>query len=609
MLINLISWSLLLHCTLAIWSTLYSFEDGRIYMLLKNDQLVSLNVSLYGANILSQTLNQNTQLQQLPSPPANSSLFVHSTNLYAFAANSLTRSAGGTCSDGQFQLYYLNDTSNSWMPQGGLSYSGVLDDSFYKDATYFVSPGSSDVYIYGGRCSTGSVSQRLLSFNMDTKTFFNVTTPTRPLPFYGAVSLWAPNPQASVVIGGKSPYGWLNMYQLATWSFQSGWLFQEAAQSGLTTIDSRTSPLVLPIFSPSSATSAQSFLSTYAPTAALVVGGDSDVPLQTEWAQISFGNQKWTWSRLLPSIDALNLLGGFVVFNTFVAVNSTSKRDDGYSLNLYDLSDNFRPITDLKSSQMLQKQSKTSSSGKIVKILVGVLVPVVVTAILSVAGMYLWKRKASMSEQQSILEATDYQFGHFRNALDQPYSIMGHRPLDLYINQNDSNSTLDNNSIDLWVRKRQEYEASRYRGGIRHSYLASNETLTTHSDFDTVEEVLSEKQSHERTSDDLPSIKSLTTLPVHFHESTRGCLEENLPQGARLARFKTQSFSKTPPGLPMLTKKSILDPGHIQLEEPTDCESIETNMDVQVLVSSKRKSTLRVMNPDQDATVRQRQPS
>lgn len=580
-------------------------------MLLKNNELVALNVSLYGANTQSQTLNQNTQLQQLPSPPANSSMFVHSSQLYAFAANSLSSSASNGCSDGSFQLYYLNQTTNSWVPRTGLSYSGILDKSFYRDATYFVSPGSSSVYVYGGRCSTGSISDRLLSFNMDTQTFYNVTTPTRPLPFYGAVSLWAPNPQASVVIGGKSSYGWLNMYQLATWSFQSGWLFQEAAQSGLNTVDSRLSPLVLPIFPPSSATSAQSFLSTYAPTAALVIGGVSDSPLQSEWAQISFGSQKWTWSSLLPSIDALNLLGGFVIFNTFVAVNSTAKRDTGYTLNLYDLSDNFRPIADLKSSQTLQKQNQTSTSGKTVKILIGVLVPIVVIAIISAVGMYLWRRKVAINEQQSILEATDYQFGHFRNALDQPYSLLGRRPLDLYINQNDSNSTLDNNSIDLWVRKRQEYEASRTRGGIRHSYLASNETLTTHSDFETVDELLSEKHSSGRSSDEMPSLKSPTALPVHFLESTKRFLEEAAAQGNRLAVLKTHSFTHTPPGLPMLKKKSMLDPGHIQLEAPTDCESIETNMDVQVLVSSKRKSALRVMNPDQDVTetVRQRQPS
>lgn len=61
----------------------------------------------------------------------------------------------------------------------------------------------------------------------------------------------------------------------------------------------------------------------------------------------------------------------------------------------------------------------------------------------------------------------------------------------------------------------------------------------------------------------------------------------------------------------MIKKKSMLDPGTIPLEEPTDCESIVTNMDVQVLVSSKRKSILRVVNPDQEEseTIRQRQPS
>ncbi|RKP28551.1 hypothetical protein METBISCDRAFT_2482, partial [Metschnikowia bicuspidata] len=143
-------------------------------------------------------------------------------------------------------------------------------------ATYFVAPDSPVVYVYGGTCSSGFISSRLLSFDMDTLTFYNVTTTTRTQPFYGAVSMWAPKPQSSVVVGGKSPAGWLNMYQLATWSFQSRWLFQEAAKDENSTVDSRCSPLVLPVFTYTEVSSAAEFLSSYSPTSALIVGGEGD---------------------------------------------------------------------------------------------------------------------------------------------------------------------------------------------------------------------------------------------------------------------------------------------------------------------------------------------
>lgn len=580
-------------------------------MRLKNGNLVALNISLYGSSLQSQNLNQNTQLESLPSPPVNSSLFVYNSNLYAFASNTLY-SPSNLCSDGSLLLYVLNNTSNSWSITAPLLYSGVLDTSYYLDSIVFTAPGSSDVYIYGGRCSSGTVSGRLASLDMKSHTLFNVTTSTQPQPFYGASSIWAPNAQSLVVIGGKSAVGWLNMYQMATWSFQSGWSFQEATQGGSTTVDSRISPLVLPIFSPSAVSSAQSFLSSYSPTGALVIGGSGDRPLDSPWAQITFGNQKWSLSNLQPPIDELNLLGGFVIFETFVAVNSSTKRDGGYTLNLYDLGDNFKPIPNLKSSQVLQNASKKSSdSGRTVKIVIGVLVPLALLAIIAAIVIYLYRRKAAIHEHESILEATDYQFGHFRNALDQPYSILGRRPLDLFINNNDTASTLEINSIDLWVRKRQEYDANRHSGGLRHSYLPSQETLTSPSDYNSYDDSMSEKTNSENISIENKNIQSPASSPVHFLETVGNRhLDEYNPQASRLNRLKTQSFTMTPPGLPMV-KKSMLDPGHVQLEAPSECASVDSNMDVQVLVSSKRKLILRVMNPDEEGaeTFRQRQPS
>lgn len=616
---TIIALALCLNITLAQWGTFYSFSDGRIYMRLKNNDMVALNFSItgfsdlekYSTHSLSEINIQTNQIiNTLSLPPVNSSVFLYGSELYAFTASSQD-SDFDVCGDGVFQLLKYYSDEDSWSSASdNMTFSDVNDVSFYSDSSYLVTDDYSTIYIYGGYCSsTGEITDRMLSFNMETKSFSNITTSTKPQAFHGAASLWAPNPQTLLVIGGKASTGWLSMYQLATWNFQSGWLFQLAAQNGSATISSRINPLTLPVFSPLSDNSSGTFDNDYKTKDVLMVGGEISGDSQSSgWSKLSLLSNKWSWSEIDTDLDLSQVMGAAAVFDTLVVVNSTGslKRDDQttYLISLYDISNQLQAISDLKSNTPVPAQNSSSSgTSTTTKIVVGTFVPLAALSMVAAIGVYFWKRKSS-NDQHSELQTVDYPLGHFRTALNQSYDPLRPNHLNFYNHSNETGSTLEVGSIDSWVRKRQEYDAKRFRTLKRHSYLASNETLNGH--------LIDRSEQPEIDDDD-------DSCDLAEQEMTQVSSKPMLPRVQQLR--KSFSYSNTPPHLPHLKKLTRLDPGYIDLgdlpltedsiEEPDSCDE---NMDVQVLVSSKRKSVLRIMNPDtalEDGTeeMRQRMPS
>lgn len=629
-------WNILISTVLysslvcAHWATHYSFQEGLIYLQLKNDDLVALNFSISGFQGLSGdslelvNIKQNQRIHLLTSPPQNSSMFVYGDDLYAFTgAVDESLSQYDKCGNGIFQLLKYESASDSWTHAGdNMTFSEVDDVSFYQDSTYFTSTTSSEIYIYGGQCTeTGEIVNRLLAFDMNTMLFANISTVTQPQGFYGATSIWAPNPLQLFVIGGKATGGWLNMDQLATWNFQSGWLFQSVTPNGSAAVSSRINALVLPVFGELANNSVLTFNRNYNPSNLLVLGGQSSGGSEAPWAKLLYQDNGWSWQDMDQLLDTSDILGAAVIFNTLVVVNCSSSLNtlnlrlgNSYQLNLYDVNNNFTLVEDLKSNTIGKHETGAgvkSSLTKTTKVLVGTLVPVAALALIFGIGMFLWKRKTTSKDPTNLLEPLDYQLGHYRTRLDQPYSLLGSRPLDLYQNTNDSSSTLEVASIDSWVRKRQEYEATRHRPLVRHSYLASNDTLNTYPETVNDEPVLEipepsaviESSSLKDESWDLLMVQSplISLLPP-----------DSSPKSAmpvRLGQLKTFLYTQTPPQLPMVRRKSRLDPGFINLGDGVDFsartesdeESPDENMDVQVLVSSKRKSVLRVMNPDMES--------
>ncbi|SGZ48697.1 CIC11C00000000628 [Sungouiella intermedia] len=635
-----------INLVFALWGTYYSFSNGKIYMKLKNNDLVALNFSITGFDDLNKyshysiadiNIQQNQEVSTLSLPPTNSSVFLYNSNLYAFTSGTQD-SSYDICGDGVMQLLKYDSHQDAWVSAtDNLTFSDVSDISFYQDSSYLVTDDSSTVYIYGGRCSSGSISSRMLSLDMDTMTLANISTSTKPQAFYGASNLWAPNPQNQLVIGGRAASGWINMYQLATWNSQSGWLFELVAE-GNTIIGSRINPLVLPIFSPLADNTTSTFTNNYKVTDVLAIGGESAKGSLSNWSKLSISSNQWEWSTMNTSVDASDVLGAAVIFDTLVVVNGSSltKRDTStsYTLSLYDITSLLKLVTDLKSNTVTETQTSHSSSSShnrnTIKIVIGVLVPIVVLSLLASAVFYYLKKRSTNDEKS--LHTVDYPLGHFRTALDFSYDPL--RPHPLYKNSNDTASTLEVGSIDSWVRKRQEYDAKRLRTLKRHSFLASNETLNGHlvdrHEQPLIQDELGESGSfsEERSSGDMGRLSEgsdghNSKERYSGESSDRDGIDiaQEMSQvevsSPRKSLHKSFSYSHTPPHLPRLKKSSRLDPGFIDLgnmlmseENIDDSDSFDENMDVQVLVSSKRKSVLRVMNPDKDTLeIRLRAPS
>lgn len=603
-------WALvfLLASCWAQWATFYSFTLGKVYMKLKNDDIVPLNFSITGFDNLDEyssytkselDLQTGQSISPILQPPTNSTVFLHESSLYAFRASD-QESSYDVCGDGIFQLLKYDSDANEWeSANDNMTFTDVSDISYYIGSTIMTSPNSDYIYIYGGKCpSSGAVTDRLLSFNMKSFSFTNITTSTKPHGFFGASTQWAPNPQNSLVVGGKSNDGWLNMYQLATWNYDSGWSFQTVKKNNSLNINSRINPLLLPVFSLLSDNSTLTFVNDYRPSSLILIGGNgSSCNASPEWAKLNVNLNTWTWESMSSSVDVDDLLGAAVLFDTLVVIkkSSTSKRSSSsYTVLLYDVSDGLTLVKSLSSNTSTSKTSSSSSISTTVKALVGTFVPLAAIALAAVAGFYLWKKKQTgEQERESVLDVLDYQLGHFRTRSDIPTDVPHpefHRRL-----SGSSESTLEAASIDSWVKKRQEFDASRLQTVRRHSFSGLNETLNS------VPEVVDDEDTETPT---LPEMEQTSLRPI-------------LPARVRQIR-KSFSFTNTPPSLPNM-KKASLKGGYIGLNDqpsPEDEEnenSCDEEMDVQVLVSSKRKSVLRVVNPDDgvddEDSIRQRTPS
>lgn len=591
----------------ALWASYYSFQDGKVFMRLKNDDIVPLNFSITGFDDLDKYLGYSQgdvdlangqNISPMTLLPANSTVFLHHGTLYAFKALD-QESDYDVCGDGIFLLLAYDENKNNWvLATDNMTFSDVSDVSYYEGSSIFTNPDSNSIYIYGGRCSSSGVAtDRLLSFDMDSFSFSNITTSTKPHGFYGAASQWAPSPQNSLVVGGRSNDGWLNMYQLATWNYASGWLFQAVERNNSFSVNSRINPIVLPIFAPLADNSSQTFTSSYRPNAMLLIGGDdSKGTAKPEWAKLKVDTNTWTWEPVDTDINIEDVLGAAVLFDTLVLIrgSASKKRSSGYTVLLYDIGNNFQQVKSLSDNTPNGDSSGKSSSLTTQKALIGTLVPVAALAMAVAIGVFLWKRKSSREpERESVMDALDYQLGHFRTASEVPVNVPppeAHRRL-----STSSESTLETASIDSWVKKRQEYESKRQRTVRRPSFLGLNETLQN------MPEVDDESETSEQ-----PETRQVDLEPV-------------LPARVRQLQ-KSFSYTNTPPALPGLRKSTrggYMGVHDLQANADEESSSCDEAMDVQVLVSSKRKSILRVVNPedqdddddDKDNSIRQRTPS
>lgn len=603
------------------WNSLYSYNQGTVYLHLKNNDLLQLRFDLNGLFTDESNLQNNQQVTALTPPPNNSTLFILNDELYGLKKSESSQDSD-ICGDGSFSIVKFDD--DSWDNEIELDFNKVADSSFYQYSTVLTNSDTSDLlYIYGGLCGqTNESTNRLVSVNVSSGQVNNITTSTKPQPFYGASNILAPNVQSQLIIGGELNSGWLNMYQLATWDFSSGWSFRQVNKVDDTTINSRTFPLTLPLFKP--LTASDNVSNNFRIDEVLMIGGDLGSEESTpKYAKLQMNSNDWTWNATeAEGFQLGEVLGAATLFSTLVIINSTRDLKDkrmvsqGYQVNLYDV-DTFEPVSNVKENTKLLETTSDSrpsnSSNNKEKIILGTVLPIFFVSLITgiLVFFYIYKRKKSKSpEENSAYNEIDYKFDY----VDPPASFTAgnhHHLSPLYLHDNDSNSTLSGAaSIDSWMKKRQDFDRSR----LRNSYLASNETLQTVDD-----EVSSRASEEHQRDEEMLEVKNV-----------RPSLDPNNPFVHKSVRNlrKSFSFSQTPPTSPImkneqvklkskrLTKtehlmgnaliddegaeddklvKGVLIPHH---ESNSELTSIDDKMDVQVLVSSKRRSILKIMNPD-----------
>ena len=611
------------------WKTLYSYETGKIYLHLKNNELISLNFSIVNKDMTDYSNNQ--EIETLTSPPVNSTLFLLNDELYALKSEYSENDSKDICGDGELSIIKYDQDNNFWNEESIIEFDfdDVSDDSFYQYPTILTSPSyNNTIYVYGGECN-GTISNRLISLDFDTGKVNNITTSTKPQAFYGASNILAPIPQTQLIIGGKLNQGWLNMYQLATWDFISGWSFRPVNKlSNNEVVNSRIFPLLLPIFNP--VTNISTVNDDLKIDQVLMIGGETGTEdyedLSPIYAKLSMVSNAWVWNTTQTeyNLSYADIIGAATIFNTLIVINSTdsntNKRSDngnnsGYRLSLYDV-DTFEPVKSLKEntqSILLNSNSSKSSddhhtTGKIV---LGTILPIAAIVLGIFVFFYLRRRRRKqkqLEEEQQQYNEIDYKYGY----LPPPDSI----PRPIYHQLNDSNSTLSGASIDSWMKKRQDYDKRK----LRNSYLASNDTLNIVNDEETNVSESNEEHDHEQLEEQdlgtsIPLLSPLTKTTTSFSPPLTSISSSAPPQHKKIKILKKSiSFTNSPPVSPISKFKRYQslrgarssdaliaeDPQDDDAQEGihSDATSLDDQMDVQVLVSSKRRSILRVVNPD-----------
>ena len=607
-------WALLVVSVLCHLNTLYSYQDGKIYLHLENNDLISLDFSIFNDNNHDQQkvfdYESNQEITPIVSPPENSSLFLSNTTLMAF-----TGTKYDDCEYGKLTLYQLVD--DEWK-QKSIETESLNDECFYMDSNYLYSPNYNDIYIYGGRKSEDTFSSRLLALDvLGEGKVSNITTNTKPQAFYGASNLLAPDPDNQLVFGGESDQGWLNMYQLANWDFNSGWTSQ-VVEKGSESVESRRFPVLLPIFKNTMANYSQ-FLNEFSLSDILILGGElSSTTASKEVIQLGLQSNTWSYTVFDKELDMDEYLGFATVFDNLITIknDNSKKRQSSYNLQIYSLP-GLKEIQKVEPPKTKENTNSDSSSEVTKDAVVGTLVPIIGIGMIVLTGYVIMKKKKKDRMKQE-LERLNYQF---TNDFD-PKLETGYQGALL----NDSNSTLDVQSMDSWMKKRQEYKTKSYldpRNEISQDTLHDNNETPYHNDTNNNNNNNNNyDDDDDDDDDDIRIIRQPPSPSKTIHRLNRSMVRlknsvslsniNQVPPQDDESKIENTNLTLSKPKPPL--SNSCLDTitqSHNDLDNLSndDQSLLDDDIDVQVLVSSKRRSVLRVVNPDVENQSRKRVPS
>lgn len=606
------------------WDTAYSPLYSDAYLKLTNNEILRISNN--------QTYDYGASISNIISPPTdgNYSITIANGDLYAFYE-------GVSKTNYSISISVYNSTTLKW---SSINYNTTLSKNtnhrYFEDSTIMTSPDGNyeSIYIYGGRYNN-TISNRILQYSPHTKTLNSIITSISPTGFYGSANAIIDSKGTSnLLIGGKASSGWVSMFQLALWEYKS-WTFKTVSTANFS-VNSRIYPLVLPVFKGDESDA----------TNVLVLGGQLGNKMSSPYVLNLNLTDDWKWQDLTKktNIDVSSILGAVVLNSTLFTVNKDSKkRSTDYVLNLFD-TDSMQKVdtfdsafkgtssvsegstkdesssassvssasvassvsSDSSASSVYEASSSSASSASAsssssstsnittanssnVKVIVpAVVVPVLSIAIISLLVFFLYKRYfgGDSEEEESIKQENS-----------EP---------DLFKELN----RLDNQSISSWNEKRDEYERRRYsqqrspqRSPARTNTTNTPTTNTTSPTRKSVEFTF----DNSRFGKTIKKFSSLNRVPVISNptsfsksHSSPFANPEDYEDKQELSPMSFGNRSR----VSLMTSNSesnssVSDDLHHSIdEEDEQIDKFLGNRDVQVLVSSKRRSKLRITNPD-----------
>ncbi|KAG5356254.1 hypothetical protein CJU89_5981 [Yarrowia sp. B02] len=212
----------------------------------------------------------------------------------------------------QSVLYAISGHSvNYYDPVGDVWHVLSSSDApWCSDATPFAPPNlQQGILFYGGSCSSNQV---LYSFNTSTKATQQLESSVHPLGFADAAYTNIDYATTVFVGGNTSTSVWVGMNQVAY--FQGGWNYRNVDNFGM--LDSRSGALLLPIFPASYSLSSDSRADR-----ALILGGTVDGrTAQPYSAVLEFGDQGWGYHGNASFEVEGGIVGAALLFETLVTI-------------------------------------------------------------------------------------------------------------------------------------------------------------------------------------------------------------------------------------------------------------------------------------------------
>lgn len=628
--------------TILAWATLYSSTNDVAYLHFRNNAVLKVFADNTGAP------------NRLPDPPNNASLVLTLDNrLLAFYGTSF-------CESLKIVQYYPTD--DAWKP---VTVAGFVPN-YLSQSIYMASPASDLVFIYGGRnlssaCHTSYiqdpssiydsrisyvVSNQIKVFNVTDSTFKSIKTASSPTAMFAAGVLRMPFTTSSLLVGGKAQNGWIGMNQLALWEYSS-WTFISTANSAH--VDSRTNPLVLPLKSPAGQPLSKATNST------LILGGrvNSHVSLPYTVGLDLDPVGGWSWNAdlnqsLIPNTE--RLLGAVTFENTLITfmdknqdtkdiTDVVERRDSNlnYEINYFDMAkwtktNGFTPSTDSMDTSASESTSATVSpqpsetqdssySGSTTttkKIALSTVLPVSFFFVGSaLVAVFLYRRKKRKNEDlipvPRPLNLSPYLGG--ASSYEQQM-----------LNSQSNGYDRDTASFQSWTEKRRIYEEQEHfqqhsqhyaqpympingQNGQNSADIGIVSIGEGNSDYDS----LFESTIHHDENIPLQRVLSLDYRPQPRRASTIRQASESI---VNYFKSKRSVSSATAPASYLRSNSAASFAQDISdMRMPLSSSSRQDNFtteddeffegrDVQILVSSKRRTRLRVVNPDPDTPSR-----